>query len=144
MVAPNIQKLERAERILIELPGIKEPERLRKLLQGSANLEFWKTYNVKELINGFNEINSRTSAYVASKQTDASTEDVAVETEEATEEDVLAEEPTPVVKEDAVEWGSEDVTIDKSFIEYFAEPYFAMGGASVLLLVQYRKMILPK
>ena len=131
VVAPNIQKLERAERILIELPGIKEPERVRKLLQGSANLEFWKTYNVNELINGFNEINSRTSAYVASKQTDASTEDVAVETEEATEEEeVLAEEPTPAVTEDVVEWGSEEVTIDKSFIEYFAEPYFAMGGAS--------------
>lgn len=130
VVAPNIQKLERAERILIELPGIKEPERVRKLLQGSANLEFWKTYNVNELINGFNEINSRTSAYIASQQTDASTEDVAVETEEATEEDVLAEEPTPAVTKDAVEWGSEEVTIDKSFIEYFAEPYFAMGGAS--------------
>lgn len=49
VVAPNIQKLDRAERILIELPGIKEPERVKKLLQGSANLEFWKTYNLQEI-----------------------------------------------------------------------------------------------
>ncbi|NDV97501.1 protein translocase subunit SecDF [Dysgonomonas sp. 521] len=49
VVAPNIQKLDRAERIMIELPGIKEPERVKKLLQGSANLEFWKTYNLQEI-----------------------------------------------------------------------------------------------
>jgi len=46
VVSPNIQKLDRAERILVELPGITEPDRVRNLLQGSANLEFWKTYNV--------------------------------------------------------------------------------------------------
>lgn len=46
VASPNIQALnDRAERIMIELPGVKEPERVRKLLQGSANLEFWKTYN---------------------------------------------------------------------------------------------------
>lgn len=45
VVAPNIQRLEKDGRILVELPGVKEPERVRKLLQGSANLEFWETYN---------------------------------------------------------------------------------------------------
>ncbi len=49
VVAPNIQKLDRAERILIELPGIKEPDRVKKLLQGSANLEFWKTYTGNDI-----------------------------------------------------------------------------------------------
>ncbi len=49
VVAPNIQLLETDGRILIELPGIKEPERVRKLLQGSANLEFWETYNLSEI-----------------------------------------------------------------------------------------------
>jgi len=44
VVSPNIQRLETAGRILVELPGVKEPERVRKLLQGSANLEFWETY----------------------------------------------------------------------------------------------------
>ena len=51
VVAPNIQKLENTGRILLELPGIKEPERVRKLLQGSANLEFYETYTISELQN---------------------------------------------------------------------------------------------
>ena len=49
VVAPNIQKLENTGRILLELPGIKEPERVRKLLQGSANLEFYETYTIADL-----------------------------------------------------------------------------------------------
>ncbi len=51
VVQPNIQTLEGSMgRIMIELPGVKEPERVRKLLQGSANLEFWDTYNASEII----------------------------------------------------------------------------------------------
>lgn len=49
VVSPNIQRLETAGRILVELPGVKEPERVRKLLQGSANLEFWETYKLLEI-----------------------------------------------------------------------------------------------
>ncbi len=50
VVQPNIQKLEgQSGRIMVEMPGIKEPERVRKLLQGSANLEFWETYNSQEI-----------------------------------------------------------------------------------------------
>lgn len=129
VVAPNIQKLERAERILIELPGIKEPERVRKLLQGSANLEFWKTYNVNELANGFNEINSRSAAYLASKQAESSTEEV--EIEEGTEiEEIETEETPTLATEEIEEIDFKEVTIDKTFIDYFAEPYFAMGGGS--------------
>lgn len=56
VVQPNIQKLGNG-RILIELPGIKEPERVRKLLQGSANLEFWETYDLSEIINNISEAN---------------------------------------------------------------------------------------
>ena len=51
VVQPNIQSLEdKMGRIMVELPGIKEPERVRKLLQGSANLEFWETYNSNEVL----------------------------------------------------------------------------------------------
>ena len=51
VVQPNIQSLEdKMGRIMVELPGIKEPERVRKLLQGSANLEFWETYTAKEVL----------------------------------------------------------------------------------------------
>ncbi len=58
VVQPNIQKLERTGRILIELPGIKEPERVRKLLQGSANLEFWETYDISEIYPNLAQANS--------------------------------------------------------------------------------------
>ncbi len=51
VVQPNIQKLEGQQgRIMVEMPGIREPERMRKLLQGSANLEFWETFNAEEII----------------------------------------------------------------------------------------------
>lgn len=51
VVQPNIQKLEGQDgRIMVEMPGIREPERMRKLLQGSANLEFWETYNADEVV----------------------------------------------------------------------------------------------
>ena len=50
VVQPNIQSLEdKMGRIMVELPGIKEPERVRKLLQGSANLEFWETYSSRDI-----------------------------------------------------------------------------------------------
>lgn len=56
---PNIQKLATSGRILIELPGIKDPERVRKLLQGTAKLEFWETYNFSEVYTYFDEANKR-------------------------------------------------------------------------------------
>ncbi|MGA2823799.1 MAG: protein translocase subunit SecDF, partial [Bacteroidales bacterium] len=56
---PNIQKLQTAGRILIELPGIKEPERVRKLLQGTAQLEFWETYQFPDLATSFNEADKK-------------------------------------------------------------------------------------
>ncbi|MDR1555729.1 MAG: protein translocase subunit SecDF [Tannerellaceae bacterium] len=49
VVSPNIQRLETTGRILVELPGVKEPERVRKLLQGSANLEFWETFDLADI-----------------------------------------------------------------------------------------------
>ena len=58
VVSPNIQRLEIDGRILVELPGVKEPERVRKLLQGSANLEFWETYEFSELYSYLGEANS--------------------------------------------------------------------------------------
>jgi len=63
VVQPNIQKLEgQAGRIMVEMPGIKEPERVRKLLQGSANLEFWETYNSQEITPLLSQLNSRYAA----------------------------------------------------------------------------------
>ncbi len=56
---PNIQALEQSGRVLIELPGIKEPERVRKLLQGTANLEFWETYDFAEVQSYFTDANTK-------------------------------------------------------------------------------------
>ena len=55
---PNIQRLETAGRILVELPGIKNPERARKLLQSTAQLEFWETYEYGELFSQLEEVNT--------------------------------------------------------------------------------------
>ena len=82
VVQPNIQSLEdRMGRIMVELPGIKEPERVRKLLQGSANLEFWETYTAKELLPVMQSVDSKLRdvlATTASTTTD-STEVIATE-----------------------------------------------------------------
>jgi len=66
VVQPNIQKLEgQSGRIMVEMPGIKEPERVRKLLQGSANLEFWETYNSQEIVPMLAQLGQKYAAYNA-------------------------------------------------------------------------------
>ncbi len=126
VVAPNIQQLDQAERILIEMPGITEPERVRNLLQGSANLEFWKTYNVNELGGYFNEINTRSAEYALAVRGAATT---VTDTSEVTATtDSLLIDPLEATAVDAEE--EEKTVIDKSFVEYFAQPYFAMSGTT--------------
>ena len=95
VVQPNIQKLSQTGRILIELPGIKEPERVRKLLQGSANLEFWETYDLAEILPQLSQINNEFAAQNAS--TEAAQAEVApakeeVKAEVADELDALVED----------------------------------------------------
>ena len=83
---PNIQKLGNSGRILVELPGVKEPERVRKLLQGTASLEFWATYDAAEIEPFLMEANATLAELLAAEE-----ETPAVEEAEA-EQDVLAEE----------------------------------------------------
>lgn len=71
VVAPNIQSLERAERILIELPGIQEPERVRKLMQGAANLEFWKAYMQNESAPYIGTLNASSAAELTRLKSDS-------------------------------------------------------------------------
>ena len=63
VVQPNIQRLPNSNRILVELPGVKEPERVRKLLQGTASLEFWTTYNGQELLPALQRADMAAKAY---------------------------------------------------------------------------------
>ena len=68
VVQPNIQKLEGQEgRLMVEMPGVKEPERVRKLLQGSANLEFWETYNANEVMPYLSQLNTRLANIASGK-----------------------------------------------------------------------------
>ncbi len=132
VVAPNIQRLDRAERILVELPGITEPERVRNLLQGSANLEFWKTYNLSELGVYFNEMNSRSGEYAMAKR--AETADAVADsavTETPLQDSLTTVLPASADLEAALQpEEGQELVITKSFVEYFNEPYFAMSGAS--------------
>lgn len=71
VVQPNIQKLEgHSGRIMVEMPGVKEPERVRKLLQGSANLEFWETYNSQEIVPLLSQLNQQYANFESLKDKD--------------------------------------------------------------------------
>ena len=94
VVSPNIQRLETAGRILVELPGVKEPERVRKLLQGSANLEFWETYDLQEVYQQLVAVDN-VLAKINLTEIDSEATEVAVDTTAAvvadsTSTDVLA------------------------------------------------------
>lgn len=81
VVQPNIQRIQGAEgRIMVEMPGIKEPERMRKLLQGSANLEFWETYNAEEIIPYLQQLDQRLAS---GEQETASKKDTAAAEQKA-------------------------------------------------------------
>ena len=83
VVQPNIQKLEGQEgRIMVEMPGIREPERIRKLLQGSANLEFWETYNSEEILPYLRQLDQRLLGNNTS-EADTAVKDSAVEAKAA-------------------------------------------------------------
>ena len=83
---PNIQELAGKQgRIMVELPGIKEPERVRKLLQGSANLEFWETYKADEIGDVLSRLDSRLAQKVADEQPAAEETEAQAEAAAATE-----------------------------------------------------------
>ena len=92
VVQPNIQSLEdKMGRIMVELPGIKEPERVRKLLQGSANLEFWETYTAKEILPAMQSADAKLRAVLTQETT---TDSVTTDTTKA----AVLTEATPTKK----------------------------------------------
>ena len=76
---PTIQKLSASERILVELPGVKEPERVRKLLQGTAQLEFWQTYDSTEAIRFLDASNTYLASINVAPEADTASENAVVE-----------------------------------------------------------------
>ena len=109
---PNIQKLEGSGRILVELPGIKDPQRVRKLLQGTAQLEFWETYNFSELYQYFDQANAKLAEKTKAAK-DLNEKDATEETpaeEETVEQAELAENETVAA----------DTTADDNLLEQLA------------------------
>jgi len=93
---PSIQKIGNTGRILVELPGVKEPERVRKLLQGTASLEFWPTFTYDEIISYLDEANTRLAEILSVEET-AAVEEAAP----AAESDAVAQELQAQNSEDA-------------------------------------------
>ena len=89
---PNIQKVGNTGRILVELPGVKEPERVRKLLQGTASLEFWTTYETSEIFQYMTEANSLVAQLNAENDTENETAAPADAAASEDASDILAEE----------------------------------------------------
>ena len=110
---PNIQKMENSGRILVELPGIKDPERVRKLLQGTAQLEFWETYNFSEIQQFFTEADAKLA------QTRKAQSGLEEETPE-TIVDTIAE-ASEVIAEEGTEATVADSTVNGDLMDQLAE-----------------------
>lgn len=102
---PSIQKLGNSGRILVELPGVKEPERVRKLLQGTASLEFWATYENSEIFPFLQEANSTLAQLLAEENQDSTvTEQNTANTETVSAVDSLVSEEIQNQAADAAEY----------------------------------------
>ena len=125
VVQPNIQKLSQTGRILIELPGIKEPERVRKLLQGSANLEFWETYDLAEILPQLAQINAEVA------KANASTEEAQAEVKE--EKAVAADDVEALMENLAADSLAQATADQQAAVEEYKKnnPLFAILNPSV-------------
>ncbi len=130
---PNIQKVAGTGRILVELPGVKEPERVRKLLQGTASLEFWETYNSQELQPYLQELNETVRQQIE-----------ALESTKADAQDNVAEKPADKTDNslEAQLTGDDQLTASQEAVMK-ANPLFSrlqmLGGNSALLgIAHYR------
>nr|WP_289088851.1 protein translocase subunit SecDF [uncultured Alistipes sp.] len=127
---PNIQRLPNSNRILVELPGVKEPERVRKLLQGSASLEFWTTYNAGEIVPTLMRADQVVKQYLADTKP-AVEETVAVaEAADSTADGGLIAEVAIAETETSAEPTGSYYDRDQNPLLALLNPQFA-GGAAV-------------
>lgn len=126
---PNIQKLSQSGRILVELPGVKDPERVRKLLQGTAKLEFWETYDYKELYNYFDEANKKLKSIISIEKNNPDSLNLNTDSLQIAKVDTIAKKDTSSLLSDM---GADSLNKGgsakdkKSFGEYAKEnPLFA-------------------
>ena len=125
VVAPNIQRLQQAGRILVELPGVKEPERVKKLLQGSANLEFWETYQAEEIAGGLQQI------LIADAQKNAAT---AAPAEEAKAEEAPVAEGDSLLAEVAAA-NTDSIAMVEAMQNSLAARVQVMGGQGPIVAI---------
>lgn len=130
---PNIQRLEGSGRIVVQLPGVKDPERVRKLLQGTANLEFWETYENSEVFPALQEVNKKIKEIQDAEkalengdqvESTESQEEVAITDELAEEETTSEDELLELIKSES---DSTEVS-DENWAEEF--PLFAILSPS--------------
>ena len=88
---PSIQKIGNTGRILVELPGVKEPERVRKLLQGTASLEFWPTFTYDEMATYLDEANTRLAELLAADEAAAPAEEETAPADDAVAQELQAQ-----------------------------------------------------
>lgn len=133
VVAPNIQKLERDGQILLELPGVKEPDRVRKLLQGTANLEFYETYVLNDLSQALEALNA------ASAKDNTAAEAEAADSVAVKADSTLVAAVDSVAKS-AVEIAANDTTSQKGQVKTLAQMLWSNGqiGGPVIGTVSVR------
>ena len=140
VVQLNIQKLERQGRILVELPGVKEPERVAKLLTGTANLEFWTTYQASEVWNYLDQAN-RTLADIlrAERTTEEAVVDESDETVAEETGDLLAEDAPLVEDELLLDTSGLDLLTDLDTTQVFddQEAQFYRENPLIAVLTPY-------
>ena len=124
VVSPNIQRLETAGRILVELPGVKEPERVRKLLQGSANLEFWETYDLPSIYQQLVSANELLSRILKTNET--ASDEMAAEDAEITTDTVRSDAESLLAQLE----GNEDTGAPTDTVMSDAESLLAQLGGS--------------
>ena len=149
---PNIQKMENSGRILVELPGIKDPERVRKLLQGTAQLEFWETYNFSEIQQFFTEADAklaqtRKAQSSLEEETPATVVDTIVETGEAVAEEGTVADSTvsgdlmdQLAENKSEEQAAEDESLDQMAQNHplFAKLQPINGGSARVGIAQVK------
>ncbi len=106
---PNIQRLQNSGRILVELPGVKDPERVRKLLQGTANLQFWETYDNREIFQHIKDANDRIRQIENKNPVDTSAAKA--------KKDSVAKKDKSVAKNDKTDSTKKDTTKDVSLLD---------------------------
>ena len=141
VMQPNIQRLPNSNRILVELPGVKEPERVRKLLQGTASLEFWTTYNASELMTSLAKADRDLKTILGDQLKAEGEAEAEAEAEAAEAETVVAGQTEETTDEGLLsEVGETESTVETATVQHYTreenpllailDPYYA-GGAVI-------------